>query len=322
MNEKSYDLDTLFQTTEKDVKKKIETSISDKEIISILKGGKYLHSFLAALSFKVCTCGKETSSKYQRALEGAVLIEIACTASFVHQFIIKMEKERRGKPPYYIQEVINSAILNGHKLLIYGINIALSHGDDITRLIINTWDDILTGELLDINFNKKDLKNMSDEISVKSKYFNKYDEIINMKTASLFSSACKAGAIEGDQSGEILEVFADYGREIGLACQLADDIIELKTGKRSIGVAFFLLSRLKKKTINNIYPRRRLIKKKLNKRASKIQQLYIEEIIKHVRKAEKLGKSEIIPSSSYKNMLQDAPAYIINKMLKEISISI
>ncbi|RLF33680.1 MAG: polyprenyl synthetase family protein, partial [Thermoplasmata archaeon] len=38
-----------------------------------------------------------------------------------------------------------------------------------------------------------------------------------MKTAELFSSACKAGALEADMTGDILKVFADYGREIGLA---------------------------------------------------------------------------------------------------------
>ena len=53
-----------------------------------------------------------------------------------------------------------------------------------------------------------------------------------------------------------------------------------------------------------------------------LEEYYIKEIKKHVGKAEELGKSDIIPSSSYKDMLIDAPTYIINRMLSEISISI
>lgn len=315
-------IDSFFEITKEDIEKKIASTISDKKIFSILKSGKRLRPLLAQLSFKVCTGGKETPYQYQRSVEGTVSIELAHTASLVHDDIIDEDKERRGKPAFYIEEGVPNALLNGHKMLAIGFNIALSHGEQIARLYVDTWSEILCGELKEVNFNKDDVKNGTNELSTKSKIFSEYNKIINMKTASLFSSACKAGAIEADATGEILTTLADYGREIGLAYQLADDLVDLEKGEMIDSVVVPLLTRLENKTINNDSFKLNIIKRKLAKNSTKIKQLYIEEIRRHVSKAEKLSKSDIIPPSPYKDLLTDAPAYITNSMLKEIDIAI
>jgi len=321
MKNPTISLDDVFAETTQDLEKKIMTTITDKKIISILHAGKRLRPLLAHLSFKVCTGGKETPYQYQRAIEGAVAIELAHTASLVHDDIIDKDKERRGKPAFYIQDGVPSALLTGHKMLAIGFDIALSHGEKIARLYCDTWNEILNGEFKEVNFNKKNIKNNSEEIS-KSKIFTEYNKIINMKTASLFSSACKAGAIEADASGPILETLADYGREIGLAYQLADDLVDLENGEMIDSVIIPLLNRLENKTINNNFLQTRFIKKKLVKNSTKIKQLYMEEIKRHIDNAEQLSKSELIPPSPYKDLLTEAPAYIINKMLKEIGMKI
>ena len=315
-------IDNFFEITKEDIEKKIASTISDKKIFSILKSGKRLRPLLAQLSFKVCTGGKETPYQYQRSVEGTVSIELAHTASLVHDDIIDEDKERRGKPAFYIKEGVPNALLNGHKMLAIGFNIALSHGEQIARLYVDTWSEILCGELKEVNFNKDDVKNGTNELSTKSKIFSEYNKIINMKTASLFSSACKAGAIEADAAGDILIILADYGREIGLAYQLADDLVDLEKGEMIDSVVVPLLTRLENKTINNDSFKLNIIKRKLAKNSSKIKQLYIEEIKRHVSKAEKLSKSDVIPPSPYKNLLTDAPSYITNSMLKEINITI
>jgi len=315
-------LDSFFEITKEDIEKKIASTVSDKKIFSILKSGKRLRPLLAQLSFKVCTGGKETPYQYQRSVEGTVSIELAHTASLVHDDIIDEDKERRGKPAFYIKEGVPNALLTGHKMLAIGFNIALSHGEQIARLYVDTWSEILCGELKEVNFNKDDVKNGTNELSTKSKIFSEYNKIINMKTASLFSSACKSGAIEADATGEILTILADYGREIGLAYQLADDLVDLEKGEMIDSVVVPLLTRLENKTINNNSFKLNIIKRKLAKNSSKIKQLYIEEIKRHVLKAEKLSKSDIIPPSPYKELLTEAPAYITNSMLKEMDIAI
>ena len=321
MNEQVLNLDDVITSAKQDLEKKITSTITDAKIVSILEGGKRLRPVLAHLVFKTCTLGKETPDQYQKALEGAVSIELAHNASLVHDDIIDKDKERRGKPTFHVKEGVASALLTGHKMLAIGFNIALSHGKQVAKLYVESWSEVVNGEFDEVDFNKKDIKN-SKLISTKSKIFDTYLRIIDQKTASLFSSACKAGAIEANMSGDILKVFSDYGREIGRAYQLADDLVDLAKGELIESVIIPLLNRLENMTIIKNSLSEKELREKFDKNSSRIKQVYIDEIKKHVRNAEKLSKSGAIPSSAYKGLLTDAPTYIINKMLKEINVTI
>jgi len=317
----SIKLEEFFDATKNDLENKINTTITDEKIKSILQGGKRLRSLLAQLTFKACTEGKETHSEYQKSLEGSVSIELAHGASLVHDDIIDKDAERRGKPAFHIKEGVGNAILTGHRMLAIGFDIALKHGKEVAKLYVNSWNEVVNGEIDEVNFNKKGLKNPKESYT-KSAIFEAYNKIIDLKTASLFSSACKAGALEANMTGDILKVFANYGREIGLAYQLADDLVDLAKGEMIDSVIIPLLNRLENKPIRKTSLKRWGIKHKFTKNQEKIKQLYISEIKKHVKKAEEISKSNLIPESKYKQLLSEAPTYIINKMLREISISV
>jgi len=298
MKEKSQDIDIFFQTTRADLEKKIKSTISDKKVSSILEGGKRVRPLLSQLAFKACSQGKENSTKYQTSLEVAICIELIHTASLIHDYIVDKGKKRR--PSFQIKGGIDAAILLVHKMLTIGFDIALRHGKESAKLYVDTWDEILTGELKKIEANKK---------ITKKSFSERYSNIIDHRLASLFSSACKAGAMEANMSGDILNVFAEYGREIGLAYQLASDLADLEKGEIKNKQVKVLLDILKNKS-----------KKSLKE--EDIKKLFICEINKHVKNAEALSKSKKIPSSSYKNFLETAPTYIINERLKPIKISI
>jgi len=320
MNKQPSDLDDFFSISRGELEEKIKTTISDKKIIETLKDGKKLRPLLANLIFKVCTMGKEKPHQYQKALEGGVSIELAHTASLIHDDIIDKDKERRGKSSFHVKEGIANAILTGHKMLSLGFNIALSHGKEVAKLYVESWNDIVNGEIDEVDFNKKNIKNRQ-KISTKSQIFEAYKKIIDLKTAALFSSSCKAGAMEADMSGEILNVFAEYGREIGLAYQLADDLVDLVQGEMIDSVILPLLNKMENKTVIRSLTERS-VRKKFAKHSSEIKQIFINEITKHIQKAEKLSTLDIIPNSLYKDLLRDAPTSIINKMLREINVSI
>ena len=91
-------LDNFFESTKTDVDKMIDSIIDNKKIVKILTAGKRLRPLVAKLSFKVCTGGKETPYQYQRFIESTVAIELAHTASLVHDDIIDRSHLRRGKP--------------------------------------------------------------------------------------------------------------------------------------------------------------------------------------------------------------------------------
>jgi geranylgeranyl pyrophosphate synthase len=315
-------IEELMESSTKDLEKKITDLITDREIASILEGGKRLRPLLAHLAFKACTQGKYTSKQYQRALEGGVVIELAHAASLVHDDIIDNDKMRRGQPSFHVKKGVADAILTGHKMLVTGFNIALQHGKDIAKLYIDSWNEVVNGEIDEVSFNKKELKEL--DRSSKSQIFKIYNNIIDLKTAVLFSSASKAGALEANMSGDILKVFADYGREIGLAYQLADDLVDLANGEMLDSVIIPILNRLERKTtkVKIGLLKKREVKKKFERNKNTIEKMYLDEIKKHVRKAEELGQSDLIPKSHFKTLLADAPTYIINRMLKEINVTV
>ena len=317
---KSVDTEKFIENTKKDLEKKIKDMVTDKHILSALERGNRLRALLFQLAYKASTRGKETSQRYQKALEGSVVIELAHGASLVHDNIIDDANGRRGKPSIQVKKGVASALLTAHKMLVIGFNVSLTHGDEWARLYVDSWDEVVNGELDEINLNKNNFN--KDVTSKKSKKLDASNAVIDLKTATLFSAVCKAGALEAGITGDALKVFADYGREIGLVYQLADDLIDLANGELRESVITLFLKRLEVLGTKINALKKRELKKTLAKNQGKILDIYIEEIDKHIKKAEKLGKSKIIPNSPYKDLLAEFPRYIINDMLKEIEIAV
>jgi geranylgeranyl pyrophosphate synthase len=320
MNEHPLSLEIFLKHTHEDIEKKITETITDQNILNILKEGKRLRPLLSAISFKTCTGGNESSQLYQQFLEGAVAIELAHSASLVHDDIIDGDLTRRGEAAFYIKTGIDNAILVGHKMLVIGFNIALSHGEKIAKLYVDAWGGTLDGQLDEINFNSKDLQDIN--FTADSKFFQVYSRIIDLKTATLFSAACKAAAYWANASNQIAYTLAEYGREVGFAYQLADDLVDLEKGEMIDSVVIPLLTRLEKRSVRNGTLKTRSIRKKIEKKSPEIKKLYLEEITKHVNKAQMICKSSTLPNNQFKTFLLDAPFYSINKMLKEIFITI
>jgi len=318
MMESSDPLEAFLQSTSKDIEKKLHEIISDESIITILKGGKRLRPLLGSIAFKVCTGGNEDKIKYQKFLEGCVGVELAHGASLVHDDIIDGDLNRRGEPAFYIKSGIDNAILIGHKMLTIGFDIAIAHGEKFAKLYVDSWRGTLNGQLTEINFNSKDLNNST--ISADSKFFQIYSRIIDLKTATLFSSSCKAAAFWADASEDLSNVLANYGREVGFAYQLADDLVDLEKGEMIDSVVLPLLSRLERKSFKNGSAKAKTLKKKLQRNSTEIKKLYLDEIKKHIMNAERLSTEGIVPTNNYKIFLTKAPTYIINKMLEEIKI--
>jgi geranylgeranyl pyrophosphate synthase len=320
MVDQSLALEIFLKHTYEDIEQKIDEIITDQNILAILKDGKRLRPLLGAICFKACTGGKESSQLYQQFLEGAVAIELAHGASLVHDDIIDGDLTRRGEAAFYIKTGIDNAILVGHKMLVIGFSLALSHGEKIAKLYVDAWGGTLDGQLDEINFNSKDLQDMN--ITADSKFFQVYSRIIDLKTATLFSSACKAAAYWANTSNQVADILAEYGREVGFAYQLADDLVDLEKGEMIDSVVIPLLARLERRSAKNGSLKTRSIRKKIEKRSPEIKKLYLEEISKHVNKAQMICKSPLLPNNEFKTFLLDAPFYSINKMLKEILINI
>jgi len=313
-------LESFLQITRNDFKLKINEVIKDDKIKEILNGGKHLRPLLGSISFKLCTGGNEPYDQYQRFLEGAICIELAHSASLVHDDIIDGDLYRRGEPSFYRKTSIGYAVLVGHKMLVLGLEITLANGKKFMELYINAWNEALKGQQSEVMFNSK--KTSIGNFSNKSKLFGMYSKIIDLKTATLFSASCKVAALWTNASDEVVDLLAKYGREVGLAYQLADDLVDIKNGEMINSVIIPLLSRFEKNFPKNSNLNEKIMRDIIEKNSVQIKKIFIAEIKKHLMNAYKLSHSDILPNNQYKYFLQQLPEYIINKMLKEIKITI
>ena len=317
MNKSILDIKSFFHNTKLDIEEKILEIIPDKKIITILKDGNKILPSIMLLTYKTCMVAKESKKQYQRALEFAVSIELAHRASLIHDDIIDEDKQRKGKPAYYIKKGVPNALLTGHKMLVIGFNIAINHGEKISDLYVNTWNKILNEQLKEVNTDQNELKNDIFDKTTENDLFREYNKKDNLKTTSIFLSVCKGGAIEANASKKTLSIITNYGREIGIAFQIANDLNNLQKGEINKNSIIPILNYLENKKYEIDSLNIRSIKRKISKNSLKIEELYDDEITRHIIKAEELSKSEIIYKSQYKNLLTETPKYIIKNLLNK-----
>jgi len=307
----------FFHWAQNEVKKEIEKRVQDEDMKYALAGGKMLRPAMLLLSFRACNGENE---RYSRALESAVGVELAHSASLIHDDIMDKDIERRGKPALHVKKGIGVAILTGHKMINMAFRISLSHSREDAEIFLDTWNETLIGQLKDIDFTA----HLEDIIRGESpeNLIREYFRIIKMKTASLFATACRAGAIEAEASKELRMHMKEYGREVGIAYQLADDFVDLVEGRMEEGVILPIIKvygKVDDAIIQKIEDGN-LIKEALKKNGSSLKKIYVEEIRKHVLRAKELASSPLIKESIYKELLKEAPGYIVNAMTKSIKV--
>ncbi len=192
------------------------------EVVSYLlsSGGKRLRPAFMILSSRMCGYSGE------KAVMLSVVIEYIHTATLLHDDIIDGAKYRRGMPSANGVYGNDIAVLCGDFLYSRGYITLTEWGDKaIQRLLSSTAMIMSEGEVVQL------LKTADINITMED-----YLRIIESKTAVLFSSACEIGARLAGLSEDKCASMASFGRDLGLAFQMSDDILDYlgqreKTGK-------------------------------------------------------------------------------------------
>ena len=134
-----------------------------------LSGGKRIRPLLSIATFNAFSENPD-----EKIVLPSIGVEFLHNASLIHDDIIDKDDFRRGKPAFYIKEGIPKALLIGHRMLSIGFNIALSHGEEIAKVYVDTWDEVLNGEIKEVDYDSDTVKNGTSEITSKSKIFKEY----------------------------------------------------------------------------------------------------------------------------------------------------
>ncbi len=181
-------------------------------------GGKRLRPALLLLSAKLF--GRNGRSTIRL---GAV-VEIIHTATLVHDDIIDDAEIRRGRPSANTQWGNSKCVLAGDWLYMQAFKVALGERSfAVLDTLIELTKNMVEGELLQ-------MEKLGRTISM-----TEHLDLIDRKTAHLFSVCMKLGGILGGAPPAQLENLGRYGHSVGMAFQIVDDVLDLTASEEVLG---------------------------------------------------------------------------------------
>ena len=191
----------------------VENSRSLPKIKKALKyiisaGGKRTRPLIVLLSGKMC------DGSYERLLNLAMAVELIHTASLAHDDVIDKGTMRRNVKTLHVEYDLPLAILAGDWLISKSVELTSVYGEDVIKEFANVGKIMSEGELLDVYSTKE--------------YFDEqsYFRCIESKTAALFAYAAKNACKVVSRDEKAAKMLFAYGKNLGVAYQLVDDLIE------------------------------------------------------------------------------------------------
>jgi len=191
-------------------------------------GGKRIRPLLTLASAKMC--GYE---KGNRDVNLAACVELIHNATLLHDDVIDNSYLRRGIKTSNAIWGNQSSILVGDYLFSRCFEMMVEDGSqEILKLLSSTSSKIAQGEVLQLEY--------KGEIDILEET---YFDIINAKTAALFAAATRVGACIANKNKKEKDALESYGKNLGLAFQIADDALDYFSTKtifgKEIGKDFF-----------------------------------------------------------------------------------
>ncbi len=181
-------------------------------------GGKRLRPALLLLAARL------VSYSGKGAIRLGAVVEIIHTATLVHDDIIDEAKTRRGRPSANMQWGNSKCVLAGDWLYMQSFKVAVQERNfQVLDLLIELTQQMVEGELL------------QDEKLGKSISMEEHLDLIYRKTACLFATCMQLGAVLGGASAAEQQALRSYGRNVGMAFQIVDDVLDLTASEEVLG---------------------------------------------------------------------------------------
>lgn len=274
-------------------------------------GGKRLRPMLAVLASQIFNGNKED------VIPAALALEVFHNFTLLHDDVMDKADMRRGHPTVHTKWNENTAILSGDQMMIEAYKQLALLPDSKLPQVLRWFNEMATaiceGQQYDIDFESSTTVAISD-----------YLMMIEKKTALLLAYSLRIGAYIAGASEQEQDALFQYGRHIGIAFQIQDDVLDVYGDPSNFGKAiggdiccnkktFLLLTAL---DIADAESKASLLQWLItsNKNAEKIQavtalytQLGVREIGEAVMEdhtAQALAQLELLPQNDYTNQLR------------------
>ena len=274
-------------------------------------GGKRIRPMLAVLASQIFNGNKED------VIPAALALEVFHNFTLLHDDVMDKADMRRGHPTVHTKWNENTAILSGDQMMIEAYKQLALLPDDKLPQVLRWFNEMATaiceGQQYDIDFESSTTVAISD-----------YLMMIEKKTALLLAYSLRIGAYIAGASEQEQDALFQYGRHIGIAFQIQDDVLDVYGDPSNFGKAiggdiccnkktFLLLTAL---DIADAESKASLLQWLItsNNNTEKIQavtalytQLGVREIGEAVMEdhtAEALAQLELLPQNDYTNQLR------------------
>ena len=204
---------------------------------AVLGGGKRLRPILVIASGDAArgrSDPKEGSMTHEALLNAACALEMIHTFSLVHDDLPALDDDtlRRGRPTLHVRYDEATAVLAGDALLnlAYEVMAREEGGDHGTRMRAIAsmsravgLQGMIAGQVLDMRWTGSSIDGEA------------LHRMHSLKTGALFTACCEIGGILAKAPPEILEALIGYGRQLGLAFQIVDDILDVEGSPSDLG---------------------------------------------------------------------------------------
>lgn len=185
----------------------------------LFSGGKRLRPLLMVLAAR--SCGYE--GDYDKTF--STIFEYLHAATLLHDDLVDEASLRRGNPVAHQKWGNATAVLVGDFLLARSLSIAAKTDQPrVIAIIADITENMSQGEIHQLS-QKGNLELSEAE----------YIEVIRRKTAVLFQGACQTGAIIADAAKDQENALSVYGKSLGLAFQMADDLLDYTSDTDILG---------------------------------------------------------------------------------------
>jgi hexaprenyl-diphosphate synthase len=162
----------------------------------------------------------------------AEITELIHTASLLHDDVIDHADSRRGSPSANLEFGNKMAVLAGDFLLSRAsVALARLHDAEVTELLATVIANLVEGEFMQLKNTARDEKNPVWTEDTVTYYLQK----TYLKSASLISKSCRAAALLGGSDVATVDSAYLYGKNLGLAFQLVDDMLDYTVSEKELG---------------------------------------------------------------------------------------
>ncbi|MDH4123327.1 MAG: polyprenyl synthetase family protein [Thermoplasmata archaeon] len=279
-------------------------------------GGKRLRPIVTML------VADAISKSGNTAMPFGIALEMVHNFTLVHDDVMDQDETRRGLKTVHKAYGMPEAILAGDALfakafeIVGGMDIDGDRKSQLTSLLARAVILLAEGQQMDMDFEK--LEKVASE---------QYMKMIERKTAVLYSAAAQGGAITAGAPEPLQEDMFEFGRLMGLAFQIWDDVLDLRADEKLLGKPVGSDIRNGKKTLIMIYAIETLEEKKVERLLQILGKknaidAEVNEAISLLDDAGAIDRAERIASemiAKAKMLLDDLPGNEDRKLLKELT---